>query len=146
MSLNPKRSEDFLCQSLVQNGGGHGPAASLEPCPPDAFSDPRFYFSPLFRCASPIVPLAGPKPQPRRQRLRLPLRTVRSPPCPYRSAKQIKALSQITYPRHLHNSRTRAAEALPVSRSQQPLDVKLKNANAELNANLFFFFFCWLRI
>lgn len=38
---------------------------------------------------------------------------VRSPPWLYRSAKERKkALSQTTYPSHLHNSRTRAAEAL----------------------------------
>lgn len=43
---------------------------------------------------------------------------VRSPPCLYRSAKQIKALSQITYPRYLHNSRTRAAEAITVKQSK----------------------------
>lgn len=51
---------------------------------------------------------------------------VRSPPCLYRSGKQIKALSQITYPRHLHNSRTRAAEALTVQQTTQLLDVTLK--------------------
>ncbi|XP_034450307.1 ELAV-like protein 3 isoform X8 [Hippoglossus hippoglossus] len=46
---------------------------------------------------------------------------VRSPPCLYRSAKQIKALSQITFPRHLHNSRTRTAEAITVNQSKQQI-------------------------
>lgn len=44
-----------------------------------------------------------------------PLHMVRSPPSLYRSAKQIKALSQFTFPRHLHNSRARTAKAITVN-------------------------------
>lgn len=43
------------------------------------------------------------------------LHVVRSPSRLYRSAKQIKALSQITFPRLLHNSRTRTGEATTVN-------------------------------
>lgn len=53
-----------------------------------------------------------------------PLHMVRSPPCLYRSAKQIKALSQTTFARHLHNSRTRTAEAITVHQSKLKFDVK----------------------
>lgn len=44
----------------------------------------------------------------------------------YRSAKQIKASSQITFARHLHNSRTRTAEAIAINQSAQVMDVKEK--------------------